>query len=174
MTDMETRANRTFTADLLTFLFLVAAAVYVVLTFVLRPREFPLSVWEFAYSHGAEGPGVPIAWFYYILWHPYFAILWIAGIGVAAVQFYRRRERGRVALQLASRLVLLVVPLAFVGLVLLSRGADSTGVLVWLGAAFAAGSVLCVLCILILCVLGSPKVKAAMIDRRWSGAPPPR
>ncbi|MHC5035608.1 MAG: hypothetical protein ACYTFZ_11295 [Planctomycetota bacterium] len=153
-------ANERHTVGLLTFVFMVAAAVYVVLTFELRPPGFPLSPWEFVYVEGAD------AWPYYILWHPCCAILWGAFIAAAAVQFYRLREWGRAALELASWLValLLIGVIAFVPLHLV-RGGESIVALLAAPAIFVAASVLCVLCILIIRVLGSPKVRAAMIDR---------
>jgi hypothetical protein len=142
---------------------MVADLVYVVLTLVFRPFGFPLSPWEFVYVNRVE---CPLLWFYYILSHPYFAILWAVFIAVAAVQFYRLREWARRVLELVTGFALLVIPMAFFGLVLLFRGADSTGVLVWLGAAFVAGLVLFILCIVIYSVLGSSKVRRAMIGRR--------
>ncbi|UCC68893.1 MAG: hypothetical protein JSV79_02920 [Armatimonadota bacterium] len=154
-------ANRSFKVNLLTFLFLAAAAVYVVLTFVSRPHGFPLSPWEFAYRRASARP---ILWASYVLTHPCFAILWAGFIAAAAVQFRLLRERGRAALELASWMVLLFIAVA-------ALIAAQSPRLDWFAslAIFTFISLPGAAPIIVIRMLRSPKVRAAMVDRPRSG-----
>jgi hypothetical protein len=155
--------ERPIAIHLLTYLFLGTSALYVLLTSTVRPSRWPLSPWEFIYVEGGD------MWFYYILWHPCFAILWGAFIAAAAVQFYRLRKWGRAALEVATWLALLVIAVAaFVPVYVIYTAHVVEAGLVSL-VCLAVGSVLCLLCLFIIGALRSPKVRAAMVHRR-----PPR
>jgi hypothetical protein len=140
-------------------LFLVAAGAHVCLTLALFPPELS----------GLLPPADSIMfWPSYIVIHPCFSILWGAFIAVAAVQFSRLREWGRATLELAAWLALVCIAVAFFGLVRLApsadRGADTVALLIAWIAALGAVSVLFILYIVIIRVLRSPKVRAAMVD----------
>jgi hypothetical protein len=152
------------TIYLLTYLFLATSVLYVLLTFTARPSGWPLSLWEFARAKDAY------AWPYYILWHPCFAILWSAFIGTATVQFCRLREWGRAALEVASWMALLVIAAAaFVPAAYSWRVRDVSEADLVALVLFAAGAVLCLLCLLTIRALRSPKVRTTTLDDADAG-----
>jgi len=161
----ETRTQTT--VGLLAGLFLVAAGLHVWFALYLPPGAL-LAL--FGRPHHLE------FWLLYGITHPWFAVPWGTLIAAAAVQFCRLREWGRAVLEVTAWLVLAFLSvdwaLVVAGVVrgirfalAIPYGGPVDEMLVPAFVPFVPW----VLCLLLIRVLRSPKVRAAMVDRPRRG-----